>query len=226
MVDPFTGDFSYNIPLLEVDGYPINIGYSAGVTMDQEASWVGLGWNLNPGVVNRVMRGIPDDYNGTEQITKEFNMKPNWTAGMKLGFGFELAGFETENIGLGLNASLGINYNNYNGFGSEISVGASFSLTDKDNGSSLTAGLGISGSSQGGASVSPRVGFSQTKNSSDGLSSTTKGINLGTSVNSRGGISNVNMSYTRSYTSYKYLVIPNFRTHSLDVKKYKNNSPI
>ena len=56
MVDPFTGDFSYNLPLMDIDGYPINMSYSAGVTMDQEASWVGLGWNLNPGVLNRSMR--------------------------------------------------------------------------------------------------------------------------------------------------------------------------
>jgi len=25
LVDPFSGDFSYNIPLLDVDGYPIKI---------------------------------------------------------------------------------------------------------------------------------------------------------------------------------------------------------
>lgn len=42
MVDLFTGDFNYNIPLMDVDGYPINLGYQSGVNMDQEASWVGL----------------------------------------------------------------------------------------------------------------------------------------------------------------------------------------
>ena len=78
MVDPFTGDFSYNIPLMDVDGYPINMAYSAGVTMDQEASWVGLGWNLNPGVVNRSMRGLPDDFNGLDSIKKNMNLKWFW----------------------------------------------------------------------------------------------------------------------------------------------------
>ena len=58
MVDPFTGAFSYNIPLLSVDGYPINIAYSGNPTMEQEASWVGLGWNINPGAINRQMRGM------------------------------------------------------------------------------------------------------------------------------------------------------------------------
>jgi hypothetical protein len=46
MVDLFSGDFSYNIPLLDVGGYPIGIHYSGGITMDQEPSWVGLGWNI------------------------------------------------------------------------------------------------------------------------------------------------------------------------------------
>src|ERR1700757_4737793 len=78
MVDVFSGDFSYNIPLLDVDGYPINIAYKSGITMDQEASWVGLGWNINPGVINRNMRGLPDDFSG-EQIVKETNMKTNKT---------------------------------------------------------------------------------------------------------------------------------------------------
>ncbi|HEY0770101.1 MAG TPA: DUF6531 domain-containing protein, partial [Sphingobacteriaceae bacterium] len=60
MVDLFTGDFSYNIPLFELPGpnggYPFNISYQSGVSMDQEASWVGLGWSLNPGAINRQMR--------------------------------------------------------------------------------------------------------------------------------------------------------------------------
>jgi len=93
MVDPFTGDFSYNLPLMDVDGYPINLSYSGGVTMDQEASWVGLGWNLNPGVMNRSMRGIPDDFNGSDKIVKDMNLKRNWTLGLTVGTNFELFGF-------------------------------------------------------------------------------------------------------------------------------------
>jgi hypothetical protein len=68
MVDPFTGDFTYNIPLMNIDGYPVNIAYNSGVSMDQEASWVGLGWNLNMGAIVRSMRGLPDDFNGDKII--------------------------------------------------------------------------------------------------------------------------------------------------------------
>ncbi len=206
LVSPFTGDFSYNIPLLEVDGYPINIAYNAGVTMDQEASWVGLGWNLNPGVVSRSMRGIPDDFNGSETVKKEFNMKPNWTAGTSVGVGLELAGFDIGS--LGLSASLGVNYNNYNGFGANVSIGPSFTVAKAGGSSSLTASLGFSGSSQGGASVSPGLSFSQKQKGTGGKGSVTNGINIGTSLNSRGGVSNVNVGYSRSVK--RWTVQPGF----------------
>lgn len=218
MVDPFTGDFSYNIPLLDVDGYPINIAYSSGVTMDQEASWVGLGWNLNPGVVNRAMRGIPDDFNGTDKITKEFNVAPNWTIGGTIGGDIEIFGFgdvipgsvtdvntDGENsIPLSLNASMGIQYNNYNGFSSTFSLGLGISFVNGsvDDNTTYSGGLGLSGNSQGGASLSPSFSISSTKkgNNSDQI---TKGLNLGSNFNSRGGLSNATVSAFRSRTFEK-----------------------
>src|SRR5688500_7258193 len=73
MVDLFSGDFVYNIPLFDVGGYPVNISYHSGVGMDQEASWVGLGWNINPGAITRNMRGFPDDFNG-DPVTVQTNL--------------------------------------------------------------------------------------------------------------------------------------------------------
>ena len=75
MVNAFSGDFTYNIPLLDVEGYPVNIAYHSGVGVEDEASWVGLGWNINPGTVNHGVRGLPDDFNG-EIIEKELIIKP------------------------------------------------------------------------------------------------------------------------------------------------------
>lgn len=196
MVSPFTGDFSYNIPLMDVDGYPINIGYNAGVTMDQEASWVGLGWNLNPGVINRVMRGIPDDFNGTDKITKEFNLKPEWTMGVSGGAGFELFGFDN----LSAQASLGINYNNYNGFSSSVSFNPTFSIAGK-NKSKYNFSLGLSGSSQGGPSISPNFSFENEETSKDGKETTTKSFNIGTSFNARGGFNSLSYGYSKSTKS-------------------------
>src|SRR6187549_1687076 len=59
LVDLKTGDFTYNIPLLEVPGpaggYPLSLSYHAGIQPNMEASWVGLGWTLNPGAISRTV---------------------------------------------------------------------------------------------------------------------------------------------------------------------------
>src|SRR5690606_18606002 len=66
MVNLATGDLSYVMPLLNVPspegGYPLALSYHAGIALDQEASWVGLGWTLNPGAINRGVVGVPDDW--------------------------------------------------------------------------------------------------------------------------------------------------------------------
>ena len=66
MVNLVTGDMSYVLPLLNVPspegGYPLALAYHAGIAMEQEASWVGLGWSLNPGAINRSVNGYPDDW--------------------------------------------------------------------------------------------------------------------------------------------------------------------
>jgi hypothetical protein len=180
MVDPFTGDFSYNIPLMDVEGYPINIAYHSGITMDQEASWVGLGWNINPGVVNRNVRGIPDDFDG-DVITREFNTKVNKTIGINLGAGLEIAGFSN----LGISYSLGVKYNNYTGVSAEQSLNLSISVGSASSGS-LTGGLGITSSSDEGLTIAPSIGLS--KSISEGDSKTNLGLHVGTSINSREGM--------------------------------------
>lgn len=70
MVDLKTGNFAYQVPLGDLPSpygsYPLAISYHAGVTPQQEATWVGLGWSLNPGAISRAVRGVPDDlYNGS-----------------------------------------------------------------------------------------------------------------------------------------------------------------
>lgn len=69
MVDLFTGDLKYNVPLLNVPGpngenYPVTLSYSSGIKVDQPASWVGLGWDFNPGEIRRGIKGVPDDFKG------------------------------------------------------------------------------------------------------------------------------------------------------------------
>ncbi|MHA4810995.1 hypothetical protein ACX0G9_23000 [Flavitalea flava] len=118
LVNLFTGDFSYNIPLLDVGGYPVNIFYSGGIGMEQEASWVGLGWNINPGNISRNMRGIPDDFNGSDVLTQKQNMKPNKTWGVSYEGDMENFGIKR----LGLTASAGFSFNNYLGPAMEVAI--------------------------------------------------------------------------------------------------------
>lgn len=177
MVDLFTGDFSYNIPLLDVDGYPINISYSSNPSMDAEASWVGLGWSLNPGAINRNLRGLPDDFKD-EEVKKEFNIREDRTVGVSGGPGFELFG------GFGLSASLGVFHNTYNGFGIEagltptLSIGkinggetatqtpssetpnaTTFTTMSSEPEEGVTLGLGLNYNSQSGLNVQPSIGL-------------------------------------------------------------------
>lgn len=183
LVDPFTGGFTYNIPLMDVDGYPLNLSYNAGIGMEQEATWVGLGWNLNPGVINRNMRGIPDDFNGNDRITQETNQKTNWTAGLTTGINAELFGLKF----LGLSASTSLQYNNYMGFGSTISFGPTFDLSKI---AGLQIGLQISGGSQTGASIGGNISFSKDfKDAGFGGK-----ISLGSSFNSRQGLEQLSIN--------------------------------
>lgn len=154
MVDLFTGDFSYNIPLLDVGGYPVNIFYNSGITMDQEPSWCGLGWNINPGTISRNMRGLPDDYDGKrgDQITKTQYTKPEKTFGVNVGGSFELFGGAFK---LGLDG--GIFYNNMRGVGLEAGINPSLgigSTAGDPKTSPLTLGWNLKANSQSGGSSS------------------------------------------------------------------------
>lgn len=181
MVNLATGDFIYNIPLMDVDGYPLNISYHGGINMEQEASWVGLGWSLSPGAINRAMRGLPDDFNGGQDIINEqVHMKENATYGLQFGGGAEVAGFDFASIGI--NAGFGIQYNTYKGLGLEVDLGVSGALTasysgDNVSGSgSLSGGLGLKITNQDGADFSMSGGLGTQMGASYG------GVGVGGSI--------------------------------------------
>ncbi len=87
MVQLQTGNFNYNIPLMTVPGpgggYPINLYYTpdAAIKPEADASWVGLGWNLNPGSISRTVMGLPDDWNGKSTSVINYNQKWNQANG-------------------------------------------------------------------------------------------------------------------------------------------------
>lgn len=78
MVDPFTGNVGYSVPLFDIGGYPVTLSYSGDLHPEQDAGWVGLGWSLNLGSVNRALRGVPDDFRG-DVISNEVKQLPHKT---------------------------------------------------------------------------------------------------------------------------------------------------
>jgi len=128
MVDLYSGDFNYNIPLINIPGpnggYPLNLAYHANVGMEQEASWVGLGWTLNVGAINRQLQGIPDDFDGSQSITYEKTQKRNVDVDLDMSWAVG-NGQHTENFGFDISAtdnihpnrSLQLYYNNNKGIG-------------------------------------------------------------------------------------------------------------
>ncbi len=190
MVDLFSGDFNYNIPLLDVGGYPINIAYHAGVGMEQEASWVGLGWNLNAGSVNRNMRGIPDDFSG-DLIRKEVHRKKNESVSF-------LAKANVEAFGLpkGLSLGVGIKHNSYKGL--SVLGSANINLDIIDMGAfSLNTSLGVD--LENGISITPSLSsnyqISKKKN-------VIGNINIGAPYNSREGLTELTFSKSFAKSSF------------------------
>lgn len=182
MVDLFSGDFSYSIPLMDVGGYPITIGYNSGITMDQEASWTGLGWNINPGAINRNMRGLPDDFNGEDSIKKTLSIRTNQTIGGGGSFGGKIFGTPIK-----FTANLGLYHNNYTGWGMEQGINANIRSGNKSAGT-LTGELSISQNTQGGITLTPGISgdlYMRDANDKGGMGGN---ISLGLPFNSRGGM--------------------------------------
>jgi hypothetical protein len=191
MVNPLTGDFNYNLPLLEVPGpsggFPLSLSYHAGIMTGEEASWVGLGWTLNPGAINRNINGYADDHKGAEQTTRFL-----WNGGIQheaeigLTIGIAGVGAVTEGISIG--------YDTYQGFGVGMFMSASAGFNV--GAARVNASIGARSSPFGGTSVSAglNVGVGTTVGNSISLSA---GVGLSTNFKSvsAGASGGVSISY-------------------------------
>lgn len=208
MVDLFSGDFSYSIPLLDIGGYPLAIGYNSGISMDEEASWVGLGWNINPGAITRNMRGLPDDFDGTDTIQKVSSIKENKTVGVTVGTGMEIFGTpknaKDSSNSLSLSASLGISHNTYKGLGLETGLNASINAGAKGMGT-FTTGLSFTNSSRDGITVGTSLAYSlSNKVSEENMSGGALSVSQGLAYNTRTGMKDLQFSLgTRQYQTMK-----------------------
>lgn len=126
MVNVFSGDFTYNLPVVKIPGgpdggdYALSLSYHSGEGVEEEASWVGYGWSLNPGAINRNTRGYPDEYYDNEVV--HYNKtRPNWSMGFTQDLGIECTG-----VDVSLSSALSYRYNNYTGFSTTLGFGVGF----------------------------------------------------------------------------------------------------
>ncbi len=238
LVNLNTGDFSYVLPLLEVPGpeagFPVVLSYHAGIGPELEASWVGLGWNVNVGAINRNVNMFPDDVKemsilttmhddgGTQTgtiydldipipytpISVNFNWGTNKSLGVNVSMGIGITDAVGAYVTMGTdgNVSLGL------GLGGGQAIGKSnFSL----NGG---IGIGVTSSADGSFSVSGGVSASVGFNAYDkqkqhaiGMSHSI--ISLGVSSASSGvGISGTLVGYTNTSVQDNYQIVNSSRS--------------
>lgn len=188
MVDLQSGDFKYNIPLLDIDGYPINLNYASGTGMDDEASWVGLGWSLNPGAINRQVRGVPDDMSGDDVVAEQYT-KPKVTIGAKVTIKPEFFGNGIINGSF----TTGIFVDSYTGIGAEVgaNIGLSFGLTN-DGSMTASLGAGILSNTASGVEASAKANLNVASQIDDNMT-TNSGLSANLGYNTRSGLKDLTL---------------------------------
>jgi hypothetical protein len=163
-----TGDLTYNVPLLEVPGpsggYPISLSYHAGIQPNEEASWVGLGWVLNPGSVARNLSGFADDQLNDPNVSRFFwkgGETTTWETGVSIG-----------QLGLAsVDAGLSYSQDTYRGVGVGWYVGGGIGANIAGGSASLGVNATVGLSPYGDPYASAGVGLSAPlgKNAKEGL---------------------------------------------------------
>jgi len=180
MVSEFTGDFTYNLPVIEIPGpdgggYSLSLSYHSGTSPEEDASWVGYGFTLSPGAINRNVRGYPDDYKSAP-VTMYNKTPRNWTATAGVSGGLEIFSLD-----MGLSANAGLRYNNYSGFGYNLGAGISY------NKGVVSLGYNVSdGEGSFSLSVNPAEYLSKIKTENKGVIRQIKGIKDNSKMNLAG----------------------------------------
>ena len=154
MVNLATGDLSYVLPLLDMNGFPVTMSYHAGVPLDMESSWIGLGWNLNTGAINRSVSGTPDDWKNGNSLDFIYYQNSEEFYSINVGLGLSQAAEVGVGMSWGSNKSLTGSV-----YASAVGITASI---DTDGNYSLGVGISKDGSNYGGSlSVSGNVNSSK-----------------------------------------------------------------
>lgn len=184
MVNLITGQYSYVLPLLNVPspegGYPLAMGYHAGIALDQEASWTGLGWNVNPGAIDRNINGYPDDYNAAtlnEYFWDRTHTETRYAASVSW------SGYGMVSVGVGFNWGSNQALGGYVGVGVGMDVGGTtVGVTARAGTDGGSLGVGIT--SAGGLSVGANINTNGDVGVSAGYSNINKeGFSVGYNTN-------------------------------------------
>ena len=184
MVNLVTGDFAYTIPVLNVPGpdggYPLTLGYHAGIPHAEDASWVGLGWNLQAGSISRAVRGYPDDF---KDVLIDINYRSNLYESYSISASY-----------MGVTAGVGYTtYMGFNGFvGYYIGLNLGLGPASVNAGVGITASFSSQGSSvtafaQASAVLGPKSIGASTQTDTNGHSSSGKHNSIGVSIIQGGG---------------------------------------
>ncbi len=227
MVNLSSGDVSYVLPLMDMDGFPLTLSYHAGVPLDMESSWAGLGWNINAGAISRSISGTPDDWKSGNSLDFIYFSKTETLYSINVGVGFSNAAEVGVGMSWGSNKSLsGSVYGSVAGFTASIdtngsysvgfsagfggkngSYGGGLSISGNVNGGGIGIGVGVGARSSNGATAS--LGYSLSD--SGGSFSLSGGYGKGTgksAVAGSGGVSIGNYSAGDYDVSSKGFYIP------------------
>lgn len=138
-VNKFNGQFNYSIPIITIpgpggSGYEMALTYTSGSSPESEASWVGFGWQLSPGAINRQMNGIPDDFNNIP-VKKYEKFRPVYTSTNTLSINLEKSSKDTDELPEwikkyapdALSITMASTFNNHNKFNTSYGIGATSS---------------------------------------------------------------------------------------------------
>lgn len=198
MVNLGSGDLAYSLPLMDVDGFPITLGYHAGITSTLDASWAGLGWYLNTGAINRQQIGVPDDWKGGTAIN--FISYEDAETTYNIGVGFAAGPAE---------AGVGVSWGGNKGISGSVSASVSLSnLGAINTGENLDVGIGASASTDGGYYVGGYANARLSKNSKVGINASagysssgwTASGNLGLTQSNSSRVSSIGIGYDTSGT--------------------------
>lgn len=132
-VNKFTGQFNYSIPIISIpgpggSGYEMALTYTSGSGPESESSWVGFGWQLSPGAINRQVNGIPDDFNDIAvKSYQKFRAIYNVQSKAELNSEFR----SNDDVKIpgkvkkeSIKFSIGLNYSNISNFTTNLGYGA------------------------------------------------------------------------------------------------------